>query len=1320
MARSRWVDQDIDNAKPKLPALPPLVTAQVTPERTLRDRDQVPIGWSQIKSGAATLSSGPSPSSSSDASAFSPHSASSVRTRRPPPPLVGAESLSPRINNNSAAQRAQRTPASPLSYKSPFVGEQELFEPITRSNSKARVFKSPFVGDSSVLMPAALEGGKLEWTNQIDNGSPPEVIFSNDPRKSDEMKGLKALPPLPPRNQNSALLSLDELAGDNVAQLNLGVGPLEKSDKNFEEPLKPFTNDMRHRSDKRTISDSISSYYSSSNYAFNDELGKHSSFNSIAGNRPLQHVPSVTAPTQPFSIDLLDENKLYQCYTVSLLSDIYEWLLKVYFEWFNEYVFHKIEFFQMVQLLLEFQLPVSCDQDIVDSNVDRVIESLVLQGAVRFEGDTVNSSSDEITIIVAGLAVQGVFTTLLPCYSYEGQRILSNQDPHCYCPRCPSKFMKQSRPVLKVSEIINKSVGLWTDYWKLTPEELTEINPREVKRQSLFFDLIILEERSLNLANAAVEIYGSQFDPSLLPEDPNFKKLAFDIFEPMVELHKEYLLTPLFWKLKSRGKFIDGVGKFYLQWCNSARELYVQYAESMATVHEIISWEKAHKTRFSLWLKDIDNSPEISRSKLYHDVIFFGGFFKALQNIPVTLSSILKCTDQSMEDYEYLKLAIADIKALNATVDTVHGNAIDHRRVVRFARQLVLGSGSNSSTVGYVNINDGNPNAQSAQEKLDLRLNEKSRKLLNSGPVHKKRELWIENAQLYLVLLDNYLLITEDVTRNNETKYKLCERPIPIDYLSLESKEDLKLSKFSSDQQEHSSLESRSNSRPAISAAKSNRLSLYGSRFSPLHSKTLHNEMQALQNKNESSDHQESSITFKVRNTATNESFTFSTSTIEERDAWVSSLVSCFKAHHAKNNSRIFLLSCLTDMFSYEEGQAPTNLPVVHEGSAIDSALKAYYAKIPPEKEGISAEIRCTVLLPYEGKTFVLCATNQSIYMRCADYSNKWKNILILSKVTRMQANVRLGLFFVLADRRLCYFNIPSIVCAYFGASEYLSQKQITGIILQEKVGFFKVVDDFGNSRQLFFERKGKIVVLTPEFDRLTKKLKFFKFYKEYRLPSSANGLVSTDVKDIAVFPKSFIVCSSKGALLFNDSFNDVGLFLPSFLNDKTISDHQHHFTHHAVKSYKDSLSKMDSSKQKMASYVKTDILNRKTSCVGCFQLSDNDFIIIYDEAVLRVNKNGEIPDWKADILVLDFYCLAASLTEEFLILFGENLVQIYDLNYAGIILNNKLSRLTPIQIIKSKKIKLIHSDRTESPTITLSHPSIPGRQLVLAFQLEG
>lgn len=1344
---NRRTDECPNGTNIKLPQLPPLNTKKPFTDNALQHKDRITIGWTPINE-PQTPPQVPfrfehTATSQNPLGPLSPN-----RNRRPPPPPVSCDitttsaspsnigsplSITPTISTlNKPPQTSSRIPSI---YRSPFVGEDDILssqeQPIS---TPSKIYKSPFVGDpsdilvkerkSSVIEPSTFtlsqESSPQSYNATIFSRAEPlpNVTYDNNSETLDEsMRTMKSLPALPP-------LAKPEVRNGSSPFADLPPQISRSDADNFYKPPPPLNaSQSRHTSDGRKFSDSISSYYASSNYTFNNtgEL-RQSSFNSILGGKPLQQIPSVTAPTQPFSIDLLDENKLYQCYSVTLLSDIYEWLLKVYFEWFNEYVFEKFEFFQMVQLLLEFQLPNSCDQDVIDSSVDKIIESLALQSAIRFEYDDGGNSSEEITIIVAGLDVQGVFTDLLPCYSHSKKQYHEEGLYCCYSARCGTRLLKEVRPELKLSEIINKSVGLWTDYWKLTPEDLSDISPREIKRQSFIFDLIILEQRSLNLANAAIEIYGSNFDPSFLPLDPNFASMAFDVFIPLIELHKEYLLSPIFWKLKTRGKFIDGVGKIYLKWCSEAHNTYLQYADAMATVHEIISWEKEHNTKFGSWLKQIDNSPEVTRSKLYHDVIFFGGFFKSLQNMPVTLQSILKNTDPSMEDYEYLKLAISEIENLNSTVNQVHGIAVDHRRVIRFSRQLVIGTGG-SNTIGYANITNDSISDLDRQEKLDLKLTEKSRKMVKSGTVFKKRDLWLEATSVHIVLLDNYFLITEAVVRGSDRKYKLSERPIPIDYLSLETKEGLKISQimttnssdgvsqtFVKQSQVYDPLPSTpiSSVKPHLINAASTVTSI---------PKTLYYSAANTSSDDDSSDPNDATFPFKIRNTATNESFTFLTTSLEDRDTWVAAIIACFKQYSNKNDRQIFKLKCLSDMFSYDERQAPTNLPVTPEGSVLGMALKQFYQDNAGSKITVNADVYCAVQFTYESKRFILCGTNYGIYIASFDYICGWKRILNMTKVSRMEVNTKLGLLFVLADRRLCHFNLPSIICGYYDSQKYLDGNQIVGVMIREKVTFFKMAEDFSNSRHLFYERKGKIFVMTPEFDRITKAFKFFKVYKEYKLPSTNNGLLTPEVQDIAVFKRSFIVSSSKGALLYNESFNDMGIVLPSFLNDKPVlSYHHHHLSHHPFKTTMESSSKKDSSKQKMAEYVKTDIVTNKTKPVGCFQISNDDFILVYDEAVVKLNNNGEIPDWKEDILVLDFYCLSASMNNEFLILVGENLIQIYDFNYMGNIVNNKLNRLTPVQIIKGKKLELISCQKQDDTVVVLSHPTIPGRQLIVGF----
>ncbi|CCK69076.1 Rho family guanine nucleotide exchange factor TUS1 KNAG_0B06480 [Huiozyma naganishii CBS 8797] len=1090
----------------------------------------------------------------------------------------------------------------------------------------------------------------------------------------------------------------------------------------------PPVSSLRNISELSKQSDSIESYYSDSNYTFNNSNNaRHSSFNSLSKSKPLELAPSLTAPTKPFNIAALDENKLYQCYTVYKLSDIYEWILKIYFEWFNEFVFGKIEFYQVIQRLLEFQLSNNIDQEIIDSNVDRIIASLVTQGAVRFEND--DDEGSDLTIIIAGLDVQGIFTELLQCYSFEDH----DKEEHtlqCYSytctENCPSRGSRKDIPM---SEITNKSVGFWTDYWSLTPEDLKEIDNHEIQRQSFIFDLIILEERSLNMANAAVEIYGKRFDPSFLPNDPDFSKLAFSIFEPMIQLHKEYLMGPLFWKIKTKGKFIDGIGKIYLKWCHEARELYLQYATAMATVHEIITWEKKHNTQFSKWLKEVDDCPAIIRSKTYHDVIFFGGFFKSLQNMPITLNSILKNTDVSNEDHDYLKMVIRDIEQLSSDVNKVHGDAIDHRKLVRFSLQLQI---NNSTPAGYFNkANHSSPDgiSTSLQEQnsnnngFDLALEDPERKLFWSGNLLKKRELWLDPIKVYVALLDNYLLVTEPLVKNGQKVYKLSEKPIPLDYLNLEKKVNV--------DSIHSLLESSAGDsyHQLDSARKLGPQSL----TSPMGSgrphllsaavgRTIHSEKDVkthtgISNKNPD----EEELNFKIRNTATNESVSLLAANVKEKRGWIDAIISAFKARKSKMSSAI-QFEALSSQFAYSDKDAPVNLPMTIDGSEIDKALQKYESRGNSDKIfgfPLVANLLTTSTIRHEGKTFLMVACNYGILIRLENgIDNKLRKVIQCSCATMLEVNHKLGLVFVLDNKNLIYFSIPSILGAYYHSERYLHDNTVVGVVIRDKVSCFKFAEDFSSSKHLFYERKNKIHVLTPEFDQLSKALKLFKEYKEYKLPGSSVSLNNTVVSKIVTFKTCFVVCTNKGVLFYQSDFDDEGITLPTFYNDDGILAQLKE--KNIILPSGDSSPSKGLSKGKMIKRVKRDIALCKANPISFVPLHETlkEYLIVYDQAIVRINKYGEIANWETDILVLDFCCTGALIFEKYLILVAESLVQIYALKELSESL--PLRAMTPIQIIKGRRVQLLGDGQSGAEVVLgMSHPNIPNRQLLLECSID-
>lgn len=1187
---------------------------------------------------------------------FSPLSISSSNNkvrRRPPPPVThSTDSLndtvpslpaSPFINKGNRNPAYRKTTPVSNGYKSPFIGEQELEEFIVQHDQtpSKKVYKSPFVGDpdSDIIIPSGSE-----------------------------------------RTLNSGLINE---TNSNVIEF-------------YSKPPVPLSS-SRNITGISRYSDQVESFYSDSNYTFNNSSARNSSFNSFLGAKPLEYVPSITAPTQIFSIELIDEHKLYQCYSIYRLSDIYEWLLKVYFEWFNEYIFEKLDFFQIVQLLLEFQSPKNFEQELIDSNVDKIMSSLITEGALRFELE----EKQEIAVIVAGLSITGIFTELLPCYSFVDNAFGSNDSSTiCYSTTCCNRLSNEGREEIKVSEIINKSVGLWTDYWKLSAEELAEINPKEIQRQSFIFDLIILEERSLSMANAAIEIYGKNYDESLLPDEPNFVSLAFDIFQPLIEIHKEYILKPIFWKIKTKGKFIDGIGKIYLKWCHEARDAYLKYSTSMATVHEIITWEKDHNTPFGTWLREIDNYPEITRSKMYHDVIFFGGYFKSLQNMPVTLNSILKNTDPSNEDYELLSTAIKEISQLSANVDQAHGLAIDRRKLVRFSRQLVYSSSSRGNTAGYINI--GSNDKASKGDKLALGLTDPIRIMINSGIVLKKSERWLEPYQVFIALLDNFFLITEVVVKGSSKKYKLLERPIPVEYLSLEMKRKPEASPRNSLQ---------SDTRPLSQ-----------------HLTESNDENSSYNNSNKSviknTEHKQTGISnyipnsteyaFKIRNTATNDSFTFYVSNHMVWDSWMTAFKKCFQNLNREFNRIAFNVDIVSSEFSYEDKNAPINLPVAPDGSEIDIALKNYANNINrPDLDHGPAIIYCSTNLEYEEASFIIIATNRGVYIRQKnDLKKSFVRVLQNNAVKKLQVVPKLGLLFALDGQKLCYFSITSILAAYYDPVKYLTANCIVGIVLKDKVGFFKFADDFGNSRQLFYERNGKIVVATPEFHSIMNTFKCFKVYKKFLLPTSGKGFILPEVYDVVIFKKSFIVCTKKSVILYNDTFNEDGISLPLFYNDKDMLSFLKHPHLNSSRFGSSSSSKEEDASLSMIIDVKKDIATGKTKPVTAFKLlSGSGYILIYDEAIVKINNVGLILNWKTDILILDFYCTGASYDNGFLFLIGDNLILIFNLTTDDINLND----LTPVQIINSKKISLLSSDTCDHPMVTSSHPNIPNRQLIFS-----
>lgn len=1091
---------------------------------------------------------------------------------------------------------------------------------------------------------------------------------------------------------------------------------------------------------------SNSNHNISNNYQFQSRVASSShrsdnrttSVSSYSGSKPLLQVPSVSIPTQPFHIELLSEKHLRECKNIASISEIYEWLLKIYFEWFSNYLFDKMVFFQVIQLLIEFNISTKYNELFNNENVDQIIESLLRQRAVKFEkgfsqeflenNDENNGSfnnisfeEEELTIITPGLEISGILTNLTSCSCCE--RFVTDSNYKCYSFICSKYRLADSKTKgmgstseqnqTKIPKNDNNgTIGVWSEYWNLTEQDLINIPPLELKKQSFIFDLIILEERSINLANAATHIYGKNFQKQLLPNDLNFEENAFQIFDKMANLHKIYILDPLYAKLQTEGKFINSIGEVYLRWVSKATKIYLEYAECMGSVCEIINWEKAQPvSAFRDWIIQIEDTPEIKMSKLYHDVIFFGGFFKSLQNLPITLHSILKCTPEDHEDFEFIKIAYEEIIALNSAVDKLLGASLDRAHILRISRQLIVtkhfktkfDSLSASQRKNLVN----NEGSLDLSEKLELRLNEKQRKLLYQGELVKKRDVHLPSnvgghTRVYLFLFDNFFLISERIVQKGQYVFKLLERPIPIDYLNLESKVGL------------SSL-----------------------------------------------------LEFKIRNIATNESFTFIANSTDNLMKWTDSISLMLQNFSTnKENALIFKLRCINDSFTYKEKDFSHNLSVPTANSALDDALKEVYkgdvyedkpysnnidddyysgayenfntntSSQTNQEKNFIANVTNAIPISFENKKYTLIVTTLGLYLKnnkskrqnssnTNSKLNDWKFVCKTGPLQKVELCPMIDFLIILNSKGyLYYISLQSLILSYYKnttSNDLEEETSVVGILINDKVSNFDIAEDLESSLQICYERKNKIVCHIPEYDFFTNSIRAFKFHKSYKLNSSHLGIFhnnNNDKSNFAIsfgdkysatfFRESFLIAhSNKSFILYNTTFNNDGTKLPIFpdvLLEPSLPE--------------DELAKANSlerlSKEKLLLNRVHEIIKHKVSPIKSFMVhGGKNILLIYNNTVVLMKNNGMVLNGIKDILMIDFNIKTCAMFGEYLILCGENLVQVYDLNQE-LLVERFMVDLTPIQIIKGKKMKIISSDNSNEIMLLMSHPLILGKQLVL------
>lgn len=977
-------------------------------------------------------------------------------------------------------------------------------------------------------------------------------------------------------------------------------------------------------------------------------------------NAKLPPVP-LDLPALPFSSSSLTESQLKQCIDLWSLSKLFSWclLLKI---WFKDALIPKEELKKSLAALIHHRYS-KLSVSLVEDNVDTIVEEFERNGCVFYKnvssasrnnsisGTTEILNNDCYVFFNEDAYVNGVLPQLSSCYStkFNHRKSSSNQvimkNHMCYALHCPREKLKRINSIylelVQSNRIIIEPTGLkangqseigdsWVEHWNITKDELSEIDEITQQRQSHMFDLIKGEQRVVNHGRIIVEIYGESFlhhKPPLIPSTDKFYHDAFLTVIPIVETHKKFLLEPLIVKLK-QGKFMTGVADLYSKWVHEAYIPYLKYVDRMVGVRELIEYETKIKksSRFSTWINNMDSDPRVSRFGMDHGRLFGPSFLGATMNLPITLKEIQKNTSPTDPEYKRLEKALKAVRKLIDKFNTMQDHAVRTRALSNLANSLYWKNGTETN----------------------LEWESQDRRIIKRGQVSKKRDMWL-NSYSHLILLDNYLLITDEI-KDSPTlkKYRVIEKPISMKFLLVEI--DVATKKQVT-QQTNQTISSR--------------------RTGSTISETI-------------TDTQEDVIyPFKIRNIGKETSFTFYTNSVNERIEWldaISDAQSRFYENEKRNEP--FKLKVISDAaFAYDRDDIPHKSPLCPKNSAVDIALQEIHEQYPGElpRPLMYSKVATAESFTHGNKEYIFVGLGYGVFLSDATHTRNWKRVLELKNVTQLKVLEEFNLLVVLADKILQYYKLDSIFTVYNG----IKNKSIGQKLSKQYVNFFKIGQQKGST--LLFYSKQKVSssgcyfkVMVPKLDDASNSFEYFEEYRKFNIQAECFNLT--------IFNNTFSIHTVKG-------FEILSL---SILQPQSIPI------------------LMDLVSGQRLESGNVEIIKKKLNLASCkpmglYKINENkELLLVYNEFAIICNNHGSLS--RFSILQFSFKCTKVAFQDDFLIIVGKNIIEIFKIDLSTCILG---SMPKPIQVVSGKDINLI-DDTPGKIKFSMLHPSRMGRQLVV------
>ncbi|KAI5796331.1 CNH domain-containing protein [Peziza echinospora] len=994
-------------------------------------------------------------------------------------------------------------------------------------------------------------------------------------------------------------------------------------------------------------------------------LSEYESDPSTPRDSLISHLPTIPLSKKKFEPTKLSSREFRKCHSPWALSGIAAWVRELA-DGEQDLKERTIE--DGLVALFTHYVPTMNTAD-AETLAARVVKTMLAEGALVKDEEWVKFGDGEVSGVIYQICGGGCYSPKLHEQECSGR---------CYSHHC-SRTLKKIN-LLQHPDELEKKAEDWATFWKIKAADIGDINKKEIERQNNLHEVVQTETEYME----HLSILGAVYRDGIVHSNPpviaptklhGFVKDVFGKADAVRKVSEEHLLPQLKFRQREQGPWIVGFSDIFREWIRKARQIYIDYAAGFPTADMLVRREADRNLLFRTFLDQCQKDP---RARRLDWVTFLKAPITRLQRYGLLLSTVLKHTVTDSEEKQNLIMAIEEIKAVTLECDA---------RVDEQTKKVAL-------------LELGTKLIQRPSIEVDLRLREKGREVIFRGDLqrHTNRFNFIET---HAILFDHYLVLAKTVQQKDvaggakQERYDVSRMPIPTGLLVLESTNDEPVIKSTANKL---GLGGTTTVKPTAGATPS------GTRPGQLNHPSTNlstNSIgsaagRAMANGGIDASNEKIMYPFRVKHLgkavkADENTYTLYAPSAQNRQDWCEKIVLAQERHAASlhaQNAEPFRLRVMADTaFGYEAAASSLPKPIPIRGTPLDRAIKEVEKMF--ENAGSRPPVVCkaavncaTSFRGQNGVEMFAIGTDYGVFISVASNPRGWMRAIPVAKVTQIAVLEEFSVFLTLADKALIAYHLDVVIPGESSDSSKRPPQRLSGA---RDVGFFATGRMKDRMIVIYKKREGissTFKLLEPVLQKATEKksrfsrkgnTEFFREFDDFYIPTESYGF--------NLFHSSLAIQTSKG-------FEIIPLETKRPFSVPELKP-----THVAA--------------------IAARLTGQKP--LGMFRLSDIEFLLVYEDCAVYVNKHGDV----SRSVVMEFVGKArtAALYGPYILLFDNDFVEIRNAE------NGRLRQVIAgrdCRCLDDAQIggKTVGNERPRTVKVGMAHPELEGRQLVVELLL--